>query len=209
MERLLEGVRRFREQGLDAHRERLQQLADHGQAPHTLFIACSDSRVLPELITDSDPGDLFVVRNIGNIVPPYHEPNAPFATGAAIEYAVGVLGVANIVVCGHRRCGAIAALIHGLRGHEGLRQLARWVEVAARVRAKVLQVYGSLTEDQQLAAAEEENVLLSVANVGTYPVVEERVRAGTLRVHGWMLDIRTVELSAYDPATGRFEPLLA
>lgn len=208
MQRLIEGVHRFRETEFGKHRELFQRLAREGQNPHTLFITCSDSRVLAELITQSQPGDLFVVKNVGNIVPPAETTGSTNSTAAAIEFAVESLGVSDVVVCGHSQCGAVRALMQGLPKDRSMPHLEGWLEIVQPVRDTVNQNYAHLTtaEDRQ-RAAEEENVLFALENLHTYPGVRRRLEDGSLHLHGWFFKIAAAELFAYDPKLGQFQPL--
>ncbi len=189
MQKLIEGLHQFRRQEFGRYRELFARLSREGQNPHTLFITCSDSRVLAELVTSSQPGDLFVVKNAGNIVPPSHVTGSTNSTAAAIEFAVEALGVSDIVVCGHTQCGAMRALLEGVP--DTMPHLQRWLEVAAPVRDIVRARYGS-----NVTAAAEENVLFALENLRTYPLVAKRLADGTLRLHGWCFKIATTEMSA-------------
>lgn len=208
MQRLMAGVHRFRGEEFGRYRALFRRLARDGQRPETLFITCSDSRVLAELITQSQPGDLFVVKNVGNIVPPATVTGATNSTSAAIEFAVGVLGVSDIVVCGHSQCGAIMALMDGLPEGQPMPHLREWLELAAPVRETIETRYTHLTgTDEHRRAAEEENVLFALDNLRTYPCVQDRLAKGALHLHGWFFKIATAELFAYDPESAQFMPL--
>ena len=208
MQRLIEGVHRFRESEFGRQRELLARLARDGQDPHTLFITCADSRVLAELITQSQPGDLFVVKNVGNIVPPYDLEASTNSTAAAIEFAVSVLEVDDIVVCGHSRCGAMNALVNGIANPSELPHLVRWIEVAAPVRDVIEREYAHLSEpEDRQRAAEEENVLFGLESLHTYPAVQRRLADGSLHLHGWFFHIALGELFAYDAALAQFGPI--
>jgi carbonic anhydrase len=163
---------------------------------------------LAELITQSNPGDLFVVKNIGNIVPPSELTEEPNSTGAAIEFAVEVLGVSDIVVCGHSQCGAMAALMDkSCRGD--LPRLYQWVELAAPVRDLVQTNYAHLKSDEaRLRVAEEENVLFSIERLRSYRCVEKKLAAGAIRLHAWFFKIASGELFAYEPASKQFLPIV-
>ncbi len=208
MQRLIEGVHKFRREEFGRYRELFARLSREGQNPHTLFITCSDSRVLAELVTQSQPGDLFVVKNAGNIVPPSAASGSTNSTAAAIEYAVHVLEVADIVVCGHTQCGAMTALLDGLPDPSAMPHAAAWLEIAAPVREIVRRDYGHLDATERVTAAAEENVLLALENLHGYPVVAERLNAGTIRLHGWCFKIDTAEMFAYEPGVGQFQPLV-
>lgn len=205
MQRLIEGVHRFRREEFGRYQELFERLAREGQRPHTLFITCSDSRVLAELVTHSKPGDLFVVKNVGNIVAPFAAAGSANSTAAAIEFAVEVLGVSDIVVCGHTQCGAMEALLHGRPEIAGLPHLRAWLEVAAPVRGLIERNYAHLTDPQaRLTAAAEENVLFALENLRGYPVVAQRLAVGAVRLHGWCFKIATAEMFAYEPKSNQF-----
>lgn len=209
MQKLIEGVHRFRGEAFGRYKGLFRRLSAGGQKPHTLFITCADSRVLAELITQSKPGDLFVVKNIGNIVPPATPSGACSSTGAAIEFAVEVLGVGDIVICGHSQCGAMAALMQENIPAE-LVHLQSWIGLAEPVRGLIREKYKHLTsEEERMRAAEEENVLFSLERLQTYPSVARRVEEGTIRLHGWFFKIATGELFAYDPEVRQFTAMEA
>ena len=209
MQRLIEGVHKFRTDEFGRFRELFKRLSREGQKPHTLFITCSDSRVLAELITHSQPGDLFVVKNVGNIVPPADTTGSTNSTAAAIEFAVGSLQVSDIVVCGHSQCGAMAALLDGLPEPGAAPHLSAWLQVASPVRAVIEREYAHLSGlPQRQTAAGEENVLFALENLRTYPAVQRGLASGTLHLHGWFFKLDTAELFAYDPEAKQFTPLL-
>lgn len=196
---LLRGHAAFRDAYVPRQRDFLSRLASEHQNPGALFIGCSDSRVVPELLTSSNPGDLFVVRNVANLVPPLGHVDS--SVGAAIEYAVGALGVGHIVVCGHTRCGGIHALLddHDLRG---LPSVAEWLEVA-RPAVEAADKGGP---DHGWAAAVEANVLLQVEHLMSFPLVAERVAADQLDLHGWVYDLAGARLLVYDVQQRAFVP---
>ena len=211
MQQLIAGVHKFQQDELGRYRELFHRLSGEEQNPHTLFITCSDSRVLAELITQSQcPGDLFVVKNVGNIVPPADVTGSTNSTAAAIEFAVHQLGVSDVVVCGHSQCGAMTALLDGPSQTKAMPHLHDWINLAAPVRRLLERDYAHLTDrDARITAAAGENVLFALENLRTYPVVTKRLAAGTLRLHGWFFQIATAELFAYDPATEQFLPIEA
>lgn len=210
MEKLIEGVHRFRNDEFGNYRKLFRKLSQDGQNPHTLFITCSDSRVLAELITQSKPGDLFVVKNVGNIVPPAGVTGSTNSTAAAIEFAVESLLVSDIVVCGHTQCGAMEALLRGLPPGSSMPHLQDWLALAAPVRQVLQTQYSHLkSHAEQITAAGEENVLFALENLHSYPCVEKRLNDGSLRLHGWFFKIATAELFAFDPDSKQFLPLVA
>lgn len=207
MQRLIEGVHKFRSEDFGPYRKLFEKLSREGQKPHALFITCSDSRVIAELITHSKPGDLFVVKNVGNIVPPATVTGSSNSTAAAIEFAVNVLGVADIVVCGHTQCGAMDALLRGIPQPNSMPRLREWLEIAAPVREIIAKNYAHLADDAKITAAAEENVLFALENLRGYPSVSARLADGSLRLHGWMFKIATAELFVYDPESRQFAAL--
>jgi len=215
MQKLIEGAHRFRSDEFGRYSELFQRLSTEGQKPHTLFITCADSRILAELITQSQPGDLFVVKNVGNIVPSMGSMGVIDSMSAAIEFAVCDLEVEDIVVCGHSQCGAMKELVSeqllskssapetSLRPH-----LRSWLSVATPVTATLERDYTHLTDpDALVSAAAQENVLFAVENLHTYPMVQKRLANGTLHLHAWYFMIATAELFAYDPVQKQFLPL--
>ena len=206
MQKLLAGIHRFRQEELGRYQEMFRRLSREGQKPHTLFITCSDSRVLAELITQSQPGDLFVVKNVGNIVPPSHVKGSTNSTAAAIEFAIQILGVSDVVVCGHSQCGAMETLLEGT----GLEtpHLRDWLTVAAPVKQLIQQDYKHLVEkEERTTAAAEENVLFALENLHTYSIVNSKLADGSLRLHGWFFKIASAEMFAYDFKSQQFQPI--
>ncbi len=203
MQKLVDGVHAFRARYFATHRGLFRKLADRGQHPETLFITCSDSRVVPNLITSTEPGDLFLVRNVGNVVP---HVTVPGGTAAAIEYAIEVLGVTNVVVCGHTQCGAVNAILHP-ESMDRLPFVKRWLAQGERVRAIVAERYAHLPEDARMLAAVEENVLVQLENLRAFPNVASRLEQGRLTMAGWVYDIKTGDVWEYDPESGQFGPI--
>jgi len=208
MQRLIEGVHKFRNEEFGNYRKLFRKLSQQEQHPHTLFITCSDSRVLAELITQSKPGDLFVVKNVGNIVPPASATGDTNSTAAAIEFAVEYLRVSDIVICGHSQCGAISALLGEKPAGNSTPHLRDWLHLADPVLDTMKKDYAHLkTMAERSTAAAGENVLFGLDNLHSYPCVQERLMDGTLQLHGWFFKIATAELFAYDPKTRQFSPL--
>lgn len=205
MQKLFEGVHRFQQREFGKYKEVFRRLSREGQKPHTLFITCADSRVVAELITQSKPGDLFVIKNIGNIVPPADVEFGWNSTGAGIEFAVEVLGVTDVVVCGHSQCGAISALMNSNQVSEELKLLKNWISLARPVRETIERNYNNLqTDAERLRAAEEENVLFSIEQLHAYPCIAKKLQEGSLRLHAWFFKIDTAELFGYDPELRQF-----
>jgi carbonic anhydrase len=203
VQQLVAGVHRFKHEVFREQRELFQRLAE-GQSPQTLFITCSDSRIDPNLITHTDPGDLFVLRNAGNIVPAYGAKSG--GEVATIEFAVTGLGVSDIVVCGHSHCGAMKGLLHP----EYLTEMPAVVEFlhhAEATRRIVKSKYSNLHGEPLLDATIEENVLVQLENLQTHPAVAAGIATGKLKLHAWVYDIATGEVYAYGDESEQFLPL--
>ena len=200
VEELLAGHGRFRAEYVAQERAFLEHLATAGQRPSALFIGCSDSRVIPELLTDAAPGELFVVRNVGNHIPARE--HRDMSIDAAIEFAVDQLRVHEVIVCGHDGCGGVKAAFDGLAGIAPDSELAGWLRgflpAVDRARAAVDD------SEAQLRRAVEENVLEGIANLVTAPPVASALSAGRLRLHGWVYDLRDGQLRVYDAAQDAF-----
>jgi carbonic anhydrase len=195
------GIRQFRQYYLE-NQALFERLATQGQSPQVLFIGCSDSRVPPELLTGTGPGELFVLRNVGNIVPPFG--TGEMGAGAAIEYAVQHLQVGHVIVCGHTGCGAIQAL-DALLDWAREPHIARWIEHARPARTKV--GASGLPEEGHHLATVRENVLLQLENLRSYDPVREGERSGTLTLHGWVYHLETGNIETCDLQTGTWVPV--
>jgi carbonic anhydrase len=205
MEQLIAGYRRFRAETWARERERFEALAERGQNPRAMVVACSDSRVDPQMVFSAAPGELFVVRNVANLVPPYQPDAAYHGTSAALEFGVRVLGVRHIVVLGHELCGGVRALLEGMPpGTEDF--VAGWMGIAREARARVLLRCEAATEEARQEAGEQEAVRLSLENLMTFPWIREAVEAGRLRLHGAHFGIPSGELRMLD-GSGRFVPV--
>lgn len=206
MKKLIQGIVDFRKHRLADYREKFSKLA-LGQSPDTLFIACSDSRVVPNLFASTDPGDLFVIRNVGNLIPPC---NADGRSGgnnsewAAIEFSTLQLNVTDIVVCGHSECGAIQAILAGRKNAAGdhLKSWLEYGEDAASLVSKIAFANKPFAEHNRVSQA---NVLLQLAHLKTYPLIEERIKSGRLKLHGWWFDIGSGNVYAFNDSSERFE----
>jgi carbonic anhydrase len=201
----LEGVKEFKELHFKENEELFKELVEKGQSPKALFISCSDSRIVPHLLTNTKPGDLFVVRNIGNMIPPFKPDEEFHGTAAAIEYAVSVLNVEDIIVCGHSNCGACKALYQNIDGIE-LIHTKKWLELGKE--AKELALQNAKSKEELFELTEKLNVVSQLKNILTYPAVERKVKNNELRLHGWYYIIETGEIEIYNPETNRFEKLI-
>lgn len=203
MQKLMTGIHKFQCSAFRPLKGLFEQLAK-GQNPETLFITCSDSRIDPNLFTQSRPGDLFILRNAGNIVPPHGA--AAGGEAATIEFAVAGLGVKDIIVCGHSHCGAMHGLLFPTEV-ERFPALRAWLTHAETTRRIIEENYQDLGGERLLTAAVEENVLVQLENLRTLPAVASRLVKGDLHLHGWVYKIETGEVFAFDPESGQFVPL--
>jgi len=205
---LLQGFQRFRVKNFEPNRELFNRLAMQGQTPRTMLIGCSDSRVDPAILTDSAPGDLFVVRNVANLVPPHETGGRYHGTSAALEFAVCNLQVSNIVILGHSRCGGIRALLEGYgENDEGEGFIAPWVKIAQSARDEVLQRWPDASSEFRQRACERAGIRASLNNLVTFPFIRQRVDQGELKLYGWYYDLENGELMQYDPEKDRFYDL--
>lgn len=204
MEKLLKGIIKFREIDFEEHKE-LFGLLSKEQNPHTLFIGCSDSRLIPQLITQTLPGELFVIRNIANIVPPYHESEEYLSTTSSIEYAVNVLEIENIVVCGHSNCGGCKSLYASDEVLNKIPHTKKWLELAVEAKVKVSAVVAEEEVDKREWMTEQINIVEQLKNLLTYPFIREKVLQGTLTLEGWYYIIETGEVFIYNKENGLFE----
>lgn len=200
MEKLLRGIVHFQNEIYPRNRALYRQLAT-GQEPDTLYIGCSDSRVVPDQLLQTQPGELFIIRNAGNIVPPWGD--VVGGVSATVEYAVAVLGVKQVVICGHSDCGAMKAAMHPEKV-ERFRAVKSWLHHAERVVPVARAAHPDLGEDGLLEFVIRENVHAQIDNLLTHPSVAARVRAGTLKVHGMVFDIAHGTVRVYDQRTGEF-----
>ncbi|KAI9326053.1 putative carbonic anhydrase [Zopfochytrium polystomum] len=177
-------------------------------SPKMLLIACCDSRVDPAIISDCDPGDLFVVRNVANLVAPYTPDDNHHGVSAALEYAVKTLAVSSIVIMGHTRCGGIEALMNGIVESKVTEFIGPWMRVAMKAKERVVRHFSDHPPAFQLRACEHASILLSLENLVTYPWIRDRVAAGSLSIHGWYFDFEEGEMLAWNADTHVFEPLV-
>lgn len=206
--KLIDGFGRFRAEHFETEDSLYQRLTREGQSPRIMLIACCDSRVDPAIITDCDPGDLFVVRNVANLVPPHETVGHYHGTSAALEFAIRCLHVEHVIVLGHARCGGIRTLLRGIHGTDGLGQfITPWMAIAAEARDRVLAADANASGETAERACEQAAIRVSLRNLLTFQWVRERVDTGGLRLHGWYFDMDRGELLCYNPATSGFEPL--
>ncbi|SFP54079.1 carbonic anhydrase [Hydrogenimonas thermophila] len=203
------GIETFKTVYFKKHEKDFLELVEKGQNPKALFIGCSDSRVIPNLITSTSPGDLFVVRNVGNFVPPFKPDNDFHATASGIEYAVNHLEVDEIIVCGHSDCGACKALYEDHSAHKDeMIHTIKWLELGQPAKELALKSVPNDNREELLEATEKFSIIYQLQNLLTYPSVKKRVDQGKLHLHGWYYRIDSGEVEYYDPDDKQFYPLL-
>jgi carbonic anhydrase len=209
IDKLIQGYKRFHDNYFvgDEHEQLFAELSQ-GQNPSTLVIACSDSRVDPAIIMDSKPGDLFVIRNVANLVPPYEIGGGYHGVSAALEFAVRYLNVEHVIVLGHQHCGGIRTLVSGMPVDAPSEFIQSWVNIAQSAKQRVLKEMPHASAEQHMCACEKASILVSMENLRTFPWVVQAVKEGKLKLHGWYFDIESGTLSAHDPKLARFEPLI-
>jgi len=192
------GHEEFKRVKFKANEDRFKKLVSEGQNPKALFIGCSDSRVMPNMITSTDAGDLFIVRNIGNFVPPF-KPDSDFhSTAAAIEYAVSILGVSDIIVCGHSDCGAIKAVYQSPQASPENIHTIKWLELGGMAKHVAKTALPSADKSELLDYTEKVSVIFQLENLLSYPAVKRGVEEGKLFLHGWHYDLATGNILYYD-----------
>ncbi|MBU0622145.1 MAG: carbonic anhydrase [Gammaproteobacteria bacterium] len=207
VENLVEGFKRFRGQHFESHDNLYRQLVNQGQTPRILVVACCDSRVDPALVFDCDPGDLFVIRNVANLVPPLEDHHGHHGTTAAIEYGVNLLGVRHIIVLGHAHCGGINALVRAGGVCAQGSYIDDWMCLAESARTEVMAELPHAPLAEKVHACEQRSILVSLGNLVTFPWIRERVENGSLALHGWYFDIERGQLLRYDAAARDFVAL--
>ncbi len=200
LEKFLAGYRQFRDTYFEDNKNFIHELMNKGQAPKALMIACSDSRIDPSLKFGVDPGDMFIVRNVANLVPPFEPDSNAHGTSAALEFAVRGLEVQHVIVMGHARCGGIKALMTQPQAGDFV---AAWMKIAMPARERAVKM--SDVPDVAQRCCEHEAVKESLKNLLTFPWVKDAVNAGKLQTHGWYFDLETGTLSILNKATGEFE----
>jgi carbonic anhydrase len=204
---LIAGFRRFREQHFAEDDALYHQLVTEGQTPKVMVVACCDSRVDPALVLDCAPGDLFVIRNVANLVPPAESHGRYHGTSAALEFGIRNLGVEHVIVFGHAQCGGIRALVSG----EGIASpdsyINSWMRLAREAHDEVMRTLPDAPLEERLTACEQRGILVSLDNLMTFDWVKERVEAGALQLHGWYFDMEHGELLGYDRTSGTFRPI--
>ncbi len=208
IETLLDGFRKFREMYFEKAPGLYRDLLSQGQNPRFAVVACSDSRVDPAIVLQTEPGDIFAVRNVAALVPPHEDDGHYHGTSAALEFAVTQLAVDHIIILGHAHCGGVAAMVRGQEGGEvGGKFITAWTELLREARERALAADPGLDGEALLSASERQAVRLSLDNLTTFPFVHEAVAAGNLNLHGWYLNIFEGALELWNPGTETFERL--
>jgi len=209
MQDFIDGFSQFRRRYYEDDPALFEALVREGQSPRIMVVSCCDSRVDPGLLFGARPGELFAVRNVANLVPPYEPDGGRHGTSAALEFAVGTLGVERIVVLGHARCGGVQALLQGVDGGGGGEFIPAWMAIARTARDRALAL--TLTAGQPMSAAqricEQEVVAISLANLMTFPKIRQKVEAKELTLHGWYFDLVAGHLLHLDPMTNAYKRL--
>ena len=203
IKKFINGFKRFQENYFGGDQELFTQLK-YGQTPSAMVIACSDSRVDPAILLDCEPGDLFMVRNVANLVPPYEKGAGLHGVSTALEYGVRVLKVEHLIVLGHSQCGGINALVNGAQGEF----IVNWVNIAQRAKERVLADMPQASAAEKICACEQASVLVSLENLLTFPWIQKKVEQGELTLHGWYFDLDAGRLLAYNPSVAKYEPLV-
>lgn len=206
MKKLLEGIVHFKKSDFENHRELFTSLGEK-QNPHTLFITCSDSRLVPSMMTQTLPGELFIVRNVANLVPPYRIADEFLSTTAAIEYAVQILKISNIIVCGHSNCGGCALLHHEDPYSLNIPNTSKWMELAAPVRDQVNQALMDNHPSARSWLTEQINILEQMKHLLSYPYIQDPYKKGKLTIEGWHYIINSGEIFQYNKDAQEFELL--
>ncbi|MBN1209660.1 MAG: carbonic anhydrase [Myxococcaceae bacterium] len=206
--KLLEGHGRFRREYFEHERELFETLAVGAQRPTAMILACCDSRLVPNLLLNANPGELFILRNIANIVPPFGRHLANRSVGAAIEYAVHFLQVPHIIVCGHTQCGGLRALAEGPEKLEvETPTLATWLQDAIAVRERIARQWEGKPAEAIAQQLVFENVVAQLENLLTYPIVKRALEENRVEIHGWVYDLATGRIKAYEPVANEFRAI--
>ncbi len=206
-ETLIKGNALFQESYFKKNETELLRLAKEGQNPKALYIGCSDSRVIPDLMMQTRPGDMFVIRNVGNFVAPYSPSVDYHSTASAIEYAVSVLEVEEIIICGHTHCGACKALFETVDDPE-LIHTKHWLKLGEPAKELAIKAIGAdAGKERLLRLTEQFSIITQLENLLTYPSVQRRVKTGEINIHGWYYDIENGNIDYYDPEHCLFQPI--
>jgi carbonic anhydrase len=204
MNEIIGRIFKFEKQVFARHADLYSRLATDGQSPKALMISCADSRIVPELILQAEPGDLFVTRNAGNIVPPFSQANG--GVSSAVEYAVVALDVTDIIVCGHSGCGAMEALTKP-GSMDNMPNVAAWLRHSNAAEGVVRNCYPGLAHEDRLRVLTLENIVCQLGHLRTHPSVAAGIARGKVALHGWFVDIHSGSILALDGQKGSFSPV--
>ena len=205
---LIKGNKKFREARFPKYKDDLKQLVETGQKPEILFIGCSDSRVTPDLMLDTKPGDMFILRNVGNFIPPYNPDNDYHGSSAVIEYAVCVLGVKHIIVCGHSHCGACKSLYHDLGASPDLINVKKWLDLGKKAKEYTLLAIQDKSDPEKLYRATERiSIVHQMENLLTFPYIVKKIKSGEIQIHGWYYKVEDGTIEYYDGEECSFKEL--
>lgn len=205
--RLIEGNEDFKTRVFPELEEELLNLVKHGQRPEIMFIGCSDSRVTPDLMLNTKPGDMFILRNVGNFVPPFKHDEDFHGSAAAIEFAIAVLKVKHIIICGHSHCGACKSLYEEIPDNDSFVHIRTWLKLGVKAKERTLKNQKFATEEEMYRATERNSIRYQLENLLTYPDVVKQLEAGEVQIHGWYYDIATGAINYYDKENDTFKPL--
>lgn len=207
LKELVKGNETFKQNQFPKIEHELLHLAEHGQHPEVMFIGCSDSRVTPDLMLSTRPGDMFILRNVGNFVPPFKHDEDFHGSAAAIEYAIAVLKVKHIIICGHSHCGACKSLYEDLPNNESFIHIKTWLNLGKQAKERTLRNKKYNTEEEMYRATERNSIRHQLDNLLTYPDIVKLLKTGDLQIHGWYYNIETGTIDFYDKANDIFKPL--
>lgn len=205
--RLIQGNEDFKNNQFPDLEEELLKLVEHGQRPEIMFIGCSDSRVTPDLMLNTKPGDMFILRNVGNFVPPFKHDEDFHGSAAAIEFAIAVLKVKHIIICGHSHCGACKSLYEEIPNNDSFVHIRTWLKLGTKAKERTLKNKKFNTEEEMYRATERNSIRYQLENLLTYPDVVKQLEAGEVQIHGWYYDIATGAINYYDKENDIFKPL--
>jgi carbonic anhydrase len=207
IKQLIKGYQEFQSHYFDGQNSTYDQLVRDGQKPNVMIIACSDSRVDPAIVLNCEPGDLFVVRNVANLVPPYENDQGYHGTSAALEFAVGGLGVQHIILFGHSQCGGIRSLVEQHETHKQHSFISKWMGIAEGAYQTTMKHHGEQALDERCEICAQQALVNSLENLKTFPWIIEKIKAGALELHAWYFDLSTGIIHAYDAEKGSFSDL--
>lgn len=209
LKQLIKGHQKFQQNKVPKWQDELNELVINGQKPQVLFVGCSDSRLTPDLMLNTKPGDMFILRNVGNFIPPFKHDEDFHGSAAAIEYAVAVLGVKHIIVCGHTHCGACKSLYEydEIPDTTSLVHVKTWLKLGMAAKEKTLADKKFTTEEEMYRITERNSIKHQLKNLLTYPDVKQKVENGTLEIHGWHYDVGNGEIDYLDKKENQFKPL--